>query len=337
MKYNFLNQLFDEEDEFEDLFDEFDFNLLDSPDFKEDAVREEIVFPILKKLGYSASSENKIIRSKNLKHPFCYFGTKKHSVNIVPDYTFEIDGENKWILDAKRPTEDIRSGKNVAQAYSYAVHQEIRSEIYCLCNGKEITVFDVKHNKPVLDIHIKDLKENWNELEKFLSPEFVKKPFLKNFKLDFGLFIAKTATDEIYYTPIPFPFDTLNFIAKLKENKYTINGQFKFNYEGYENLEFAASFDFEEKQYQELLAILPDKLKSKIKSSLSNQPFRYMDENSEKFHFEIHATLGGKIHTNDNESYMPLIVSHFEKKNCSQHRIKTIGQLQQNRMVRAHL
>ncbi|MBZ9730773.1 hypothetical protein LB467_13845 [Salegentibacter sp. JZCK2] len=49
MKYDFLNQLFNEEDEFEDLFQDFDFNLLESSDFKEDAVREEIVFPILKK------------------------------------------------------------------------------------------------------------------------------------------------------------------------------------------------------------------------------------------------------------------------------------------------
>lgn len=314
MKYHFLNQLFDEEDEFEELFKDFDFNLLDSKDFKEDAVREEIVFPILKKLGYSASSDNKIIRSKNLKHPFCYFGTKKHSVNIVPDYTFEIDGENKWILDAKRPTENIISGKNVAQAYSYAVHQEIRSEIYCLCNGKEITVFNVRHNEPTLSFHIKDLKENWEKLEKVLSPEFVQKPFLKDFKLDFGLFLAKTATEEIFYKPYPFPFEALHFVGKLNEKEYAINGQFRFNYEGYEHLEFAGTFDFNEKQYQELLAILPKNLKNTLISSLTNQPFRYINQDPEKFYFFIHATLGSKILTNNNECYMPLIVSHFEKK-----------------------
>ncbi|MBZ9730774.1 hypothetical protein LB467_13850 [Salegentibacter sp. JZCK2] len=232
----------------------------------------------------------------------------------MPDYTFEIDGVNKWILDAKRPTEAIRSGKNVAQAYSYAVHQEIRSEIYCLCNGKEIAVFNVKHPKPILAFHIKDLKENWDDLEKILSPEFVQKPFLKGFKLDFGLFLAKTATDEIYYNPFPFPFEAIHFIGKLKDDEYSINGRFKFNYRGYEHLEFAATFDFKEKEYQELLAILPKNIRKNLELNLSHHPFKYFNQNPEVFHFNIYATLGTQIYTNDNESYMPLIVSHFAKK-----------------------
>ncbi len=42
----------------------FDFNLVDSPGFKEDSVREEIIHPLLKALGYAASGPNQIIRSK---------------------------------------------------------------------------------------------------------------------------------------------------------------------------------------------------------------------------------------------------------------------------------
>lgn len=86
MEFDYLNQLLnDDEDDLQNLFGEFDFSLLDDPEFKEDAVREEIIFPILKALGYTASGENKIIRSKALKHPFYYFGTKKYNVNIIPD------------------------------------------------------------------------------------------------------------------------------------------------------------------------------------------------------------------------------------------------------------
>ncbi|MGI8641002.1 MAG: hypothetical protein ACR2MG_13795 [Pyrinomonadaceae bacterium] len=43
----------------ENLFQSFDFTLLDSPDFKEDSVREELILPMLKTLGYSATGENK--------------------------------------------------------------------------------------------------------------------------------------------------------------------------------------------------------------------------------------------------------------------------------------
>lgn len=314
MKYNWLNQLFSEKDEFEDLFSDFDFNLLESPDFKEDAVREEIVFPILKKLGYSASSKNKIIRSKNLKHPFHYFGVKKYNVNIVPDYTFEIDDESKWILDAKRPTENITEGKNVGQAYSYAVHPEIQSDFFCLCNGKEVTIFSVKKNKLILNFHIKDLKNYWNQLEEILGPEFVKKPYLKEFHPDFGLFLLRIADDEKFYSPLKFPFEALHFIGKLNEKEYSINGTVGIKHESFEGNKYAATFDFQEKEYQEFLSILPIELRKNIIKSLSSQPFRYYNSEPEKFHFNIYATLGTAIHTNEDESYLPLKVHYFEKK-----------------------
>jgi len=46
--------------------EDFDFALLNSQDFKEDSVREEIIHPLLKALGYAASGPNRIIRSKGL-------------------------------------------------------------------------------------------------------------------------------------------------------------------------------------------------------------------------------------------------------------------------------
>jgi hypothetical protein len=58
-------------------FGDFDFSLLDNPEFGEDAVREELVAPLLRALGYSASPPYQIIRSRKLEHPFVYFGTVK--------------------------------------------------------------------------------------------------------------------------------------------------------------------------------------------------------------------------------------------------------------------
>lgn len=59
------------------MFDEFDFKLLDDPDFKEDSVREELILPIIKKLGYSASGDSRIIRSKSLVHPYVAIGSQQ--------------------------------------------------------------------------------------------------------------------------------------------------------------------------------------------------------------------------------------------------------------------
>src|SRR5207248_10165866 len=96
-----------------DLFRQFDFRLLDDPEFREDSVREALIVPLLSALGYTQSAPYRIIRSRRLEHPYVYIGTVKRPVSIVPDYLLEQDGQNAWILDAKAPGENIDSGKNV--------------------------------------------------------------------------------------------------------------------------------------------------------------------------------------------------------------------------------
>ena len=116
------------------LFKYFDFNLLNSQEFKEDSVREELITPLLHALGYKAHGEFQIVRSKPLLHPFVMIGTRKHKINIIPDYLFRIKSKFAWVLDAKKPNQNIVSGINVEQVYSYAIHPEIRAKYFSLCN-----------------------------------------------------------------------------------------------------------------------------------------------------------------------------------------------------------
>ena len=85
------------------ILEHFDYRLLENPEFKEDSVREEIVLPIIKGLGYSANKPNQIIRSRNLIHPFVAIGSQKKKIYIIPDYLFEVNDKPSWILDAKSP------------------------------------------------------------------------------------------------------------------------------------------------------------------------------------------------------------------------------------------
>ncbi len=110
------------------LFDDFQFDLLDDPAFKEDSVREELIAPMLKALGYTAGLPNQITRSPSLVHPYVYIGTRKYPINIIPDYVLRRDGEAFAVIDAKAPPEEIHKGKNVEQAYSYAIHKEVRQK-----------------------------------------------------------------------------------------------------------------------------------------------------------------------------------------------------------------
>ncbi len=154
----------------ENLFGDFDFDLLKSRDFKEDSVREELILPVLKALGYSAKGENKIIRSKQLIHPFVTVGSKEVPLNNYPDYSLEVSGKYAWVLDAKGPDETITTGKNKQQAFFYAIHPEVNVQYYALCNGKEFVLFKVGPDQAVLCFSLSEIEKHWAELEKYLSP-----------------------------------------------------------------------------------------------------------------------------------------------------------------------
>lgn len=174
----------------------FDFSFLNNPDFKEDSVREEIILPIIKALGYTTKD---IVRSKSLKHPFLKVGSQKRQAILVPDYLLKVQGNFAWVLDAKAPNEIITHGEHIEQIYSYAIHPEIRTKFFALCNGKEFCVFRAELEKPVLSFNISELEHYWNELQKLLAPSAFQ--IGKNFTYD----TVKKATNTIHLSYLDKP------------------------------------------------------------------------------------------------------------------------------------
>ncbi len=153
----------------ESLFGQLDFRKINSdPNFKEDSVREVIILPILKELGYEQTN---IVRSQSLKHPYLKIGSKKRNITLVPDYSLKVENTFAWVLDAKAPNQKIKNDDNVEQVYSYATHPEIRSNFFALCNGLEFSVFRTNDtDKPVLFFSIDEIEHYWSDLKSFLSP-----------------------------------------------------------------------------------------------------------------------------------------------------------------------
>jgi len=151
------------------LFGDIDIcQIVKEPDFKEDSVREVIILPIIKNLGYE---EKNIVRSKTLQHPFLKIGSKKRPINLIPDYSFKIESNFAWVLDAKAPNQKIINNENVEQVYSYASHPEIRSNYFALCNGLEFAVFRTSEtNTPILFFEICEIESYWSDLVEILSP-----------------------------------------------------------------------------------------------------------------------------------------------------------------------
>lgn len=154
-----------------DLFRDFDFDDLNSPDFKEDSVRELLILPILNELGYGKSKDAKIHRSKSVTHSFVQTGSGKHPLKSVPDYLLEVDGKYAWVLDAKAPNEEIKTGDNRQQAFFYAIHPEINVPYYALCNGKEFVLFEVNNDNAILHFSLSEIEKHVREIERILSPD----------------------------------------------------------------------------------------------------------------------------------------------------------------------
>lgn len=142
--------------------------LKDNREFKEDSVREVIILPLLEYLGYG---DNNIVRSLTLQHPFLKVGSnKKKPIQLVPDYVLKIEDRYAWVLDAKGPRENLLDEEYVGQAYSYAVHPEIRSNYFALCNGVEFALYRTDgNNEPILFFQLDEIDFYFDKLKNLLS------------------------------------------------------------------------------------------------------------------------------------------------------------------------
>lgn len=284
------------------MFNEFDFTLLDNPDFKEDSVREELIVPLIKKLGYLATGSNKIVRSKSLIHPYVAIGSKQRKVSIIPDYLFLCDNTTFWVLDAKSPTEDIVKSKHVEQAYSYAIHPEVRAKYYALCNGREFSLYSINKFEPIMHFEVSDIEEHFDILNRLLNPYIRANDEVMDYYPDYGMHMLKLGAKE-GFTYISLAVNS-RFISKVEDDLYTtatiVPGETKF----------AQSIDFNEKQLEKLLSLQPEGVANRVRQGLKRQPYYVMLDDVE-LKFGMHALLSKEIQQNAEEQYLPFVVEEI--------------------------
>ena len=154
----------------ETIFGDLDFSKLrEDHEFKEDSVREVIILPLLEHLGYK---QGNIVRSLSLRHPFLKVGSnKKRAIQLVPDYILKIENSYAWVLDAKGPRENISDEEYIGQVYSYAVHPEIRSNYFALCNGLQFVLYRTGgYDEPLLFFSLDEIDYYYDKLKAYLSP-----------------------------------------------------------------------------------------------------------------------------------------------------------------------
>lgn len=195
-------------------------------------------------------------------------GRKKHPVSIIPDYTLFYDDRALMILDAKKPSEEIVNSIHVEQAYSYAIHPEVRCQIYGLCNGRHLSFFNTGRSEALLVIATSELDARWEEVSKYFSPTILQTAEILDFHADFGLHAYRADIQEGTF----FSFDGyhLQLLMPLLEHLWTVNSTCSVN-----DREHMISFDLDAHALEKILlalALLVED-RSRVLEALKRSPF----------------------------------------------------------------
>jgi hypothetical protein len=270
----------------------------DDPDFKEDAVREVVLAPMLVRLGYAVTGSTRVIRSKSLKHPFIRIGTRSHPVNIIPDYTLIMGERAVFILDAKGPAESVLDPAHVQQAYSYAMHPEVACREFGLCNGRQLAIYDVFHANPLLLLDFEDFELRWNEIEKYLSPAFLANPARRRFAPDFGLAVMRMGLAS--GSRMTMFGVALNTFGRMSDQLYTASANTELG-----PGEHCVSFDFAAELLPAVVSGLPEVLASQFVSALNRAPFQASAGLA--IELDIDAVLG-EVTVGRDEEFVPIVI-----------------------------
>ncbi|STQ85945.1 hypothetical protein LS73_002055 [Helicobacter muridarum] len=156
----------------------FDFQALEDENFKEDSVRELLIAPLLKELGFvlkdSKESGNKskeinkdskleMALSLKLTSPTILGSNEKITFTRFPDYVLYFDSKPHCVLDAKAPKVEISAqSKAERQAFYYAINPELKAPFYALCNGKSFMLFETNGQNLLKEFSCKELFNSLN-------------------------------------------------------------------------------------------------------------------------------------------------------------------------------
>ena len=202
------------------------------------------------------------------------------------------------VLDAKRPSENVSSPAHVQQAYSYAIHPEVRVNHFGLCNGRKLVIYSVETPNPLLDISYEEFESRWEDIETFLKPKYLLKPELRKFAPDFGFAITRlglAVNAELIMLQA-----RLNLFARVSQDLFTVTVNTEFA-----DKDHCVSYDFKPEQLPLLIAGLPTELRNQFSEALSRAPFQVSADLCVEVDLRTH--LGEPIEV-EHETFVPLVI-----------------------------
>jgi Type I restriction enzyme R protein N terminus (HSDR_N) len=285
--------------------------VLDPSRHKEDTVREEVISPILKALGYKLNGENRIERSPRLRHPYIMVGSRRFPITLIPDYLLFRFGKPFCILDAKAPGEDIYKGDHLQQAFGYAIHPEIRVNYFALCNGTDFAIHHVGAEQPAMRIPLSHLDGHWSNLVKFLGTDGLQDDLLPDdFFLDYGVFCQNFGlykNSEGKHVIQQFMFVHFASLRRATDDIYDSHTVVDL---GGQKLCLTLAFDSE--RYKQLLSILPEYVSNELAAAMKTWPYDCALTTEEPIYISLSGIFSDELYTSTThqfDQYRPLLVT----------------------------
>ncbi len=136
----------------------------------EEDVRGDWIEPLLRLLGYGLGTRNRIERGNSLKlqPPFRAVGRKRIHFDFKPT----VRGKGLWVIEAKKPVDDLFADDHLVQMWTYATDPRVDVPLGVLCDGQRLGIFDltkVEWDVPEIDLPQASLAERFDAIEQVLG------------------------------------------------------------------------------------------------------------------------------------------------------------------------
>ena len=200
-------------------------------------------------------------------------------------------------------TGDLDNSHHVEQAYSYAIHPEVRANLYALCNGRELVVYSVSKWAPILRVSLPGINEHWHLVEEALLPKFLLNPEIKGFMPDFGLAMLKIGVKPGTLQLIVLHH--LQSVMRAEDDLYVFNTTTSVG-----DLEYLVTLDMSAALFNELLSGLPSHVADPISFAMKHAPYQMALDG------KILITCAGHLSNVTecaHEEFAPIVVSEISK------------------------
>ena len=138
-------------------------------------VREEVIAPLIKRLGYRTGTEHDVIRELGLTYSRVQLGREKASdppLRGKADYVLEAGHRVRWVIEAKAPSAPL-DGTVEAQAWSYANHPQVRAVYFLVTNGRQFRLYATNRGPDaaaIMEFAYEEIPQRFAAITGVLSP-----------------------------------------------------------------------------------------------------------------------------------------------------------------------